>query len=304
MTGYHGLKLHSNNGLVAGSTIHLKLSLFFAGLIIGTSASTTARADCDPAVPVSGDTVICTGNPAGFSSNGQGDLTIDILSGTNLNGPLTLSNIGTLNAKSAGNLQSVTLTDNGVATFENSGNINGGLVVVGNGIYSVTNNAGASINAAFSFTGDSANTITNAGTLNNGITINGNGTTDIFNKAGASLNSGIFVTGASETFVDNFGTIQSTTQLGTGNDTIVNHDPGQINGFIDQGSGNDLFQMLGGRVNADVNQSDGTDRFELSGGEVTGFLRAGVDNDVMIWTGGLIGGSIWVMAMTMLSSRD
>jgi outer membrane autotransporter protein len=250
-----------------------------------------AFADCDPAIPTSGQTVTCTGNPSGYSSTASlGTLTVDILSNTNFNGPLTLSNIGTLGVTTAGNLQSVTLDNNGFITFVNSGNINSGLVITGNGTYSVTNNANASINSVFSFTGNSNNTITNNGTLNPGITVNGDGTTTILNKAGSFINNGVFINGASQTRIDNHGTIQSNTLLGTGNDTIVNYNPGQINGTVDQGAGNDLFQMLGGRVNTSVNQSAGTDGFELSGGEVTGFLNAGANDDSMLWTGGLIGG--------------
>ncbi|WP_018859792.1 hypothetical protein [Rhizobium sp. 42MFCr.1] len=77
----------------------------------------------------------CTGNPSGYSSTASlGALTVDILSGTNFNGPLTLSNIGTLGVTTAGNLQSVTLDNNGFITFVNSGNINSGLVITGNGM--------------------------------------------------------------------------------------------------------------------------------------------------------------------------
>ncbi|MBW9114817.1 autotransporter outer membrane beta-barrel domain-containing protein [Rhizobium cauense] len=256
------------------------LSLFVAA---------SAFADCDPAVPASGQTVICNGNPAGYSSTASlGTLTVDVVTGTNFNGPLTLSNIGSLGLTSAGNLQSVTLDNNGIINFVNSGNINNGVAISGAGTYSVTNNT--AINSVFSFTGNSTNTIINSGTLNPGITVNGDGSTTILNNVGAFINNGVFINGASQTRIDNHGVIQSNTLLGTGNDTIVNYDPGNINGTVDQGAGNDLFQMLGGRVSATVNQSAGTDRFELSGGEVTGNLSAGADNDSMLWTGGLIGG--------------
>ncbi|WP_026372136.1 hypothetical protein [Rhizobium sp. 42MFCr.1] len=118
----------------------------------------------------------------------------------------------------------------------------------------MTNNANAT---TFSFTGNSNNTITNNGTLNQGITVNGDGTTTILNNAGASINNGVFINGASQTRIDNYGTIQSNTLLGTGNDTIVNYNPGVLNGTVDQGAGSDLFQMLGGRVNTSVNQAAG-----------------------------------------------
>lgn len=98
-----------------------------------------AWADCEPASPSSGDTVICTGNPNGFSTDGLGSLTVNVLTGTNLNGPFTASNTGTLDISSAGNLQTMTLTDNGTVVFVNSGNINSGVVIVGDGDHDVTN---------------------------------------------------------------------------------------------------------------------------------------------------------------------
>lgn len=268
----------------------LKLGLPLTSALLFFPYTGTALADCTPTTPSSGDTVVCDGNPAGFTTTGLGSLNVQIQQGTNLNGPFTASTMGTLTVDSSGNLQSVGITDVSRLVFDNRGTINGGLVVSGDGTYIVHNYANSFINSAFSFTGNSTNVITNDGTLNNGITINGDGQTNITNNTGASLNSGIFVTGASQTYVQNYGTIQSNISLGTGNDTIINYDPGQINGSVSQGSGNDIFDMRGGRVSATVNQDDGDDQFRLSGGEVTGSLVAGSGADSMVWIGGLIGG--------------
>ncbi|MCW8281720.1 MULTISPECIES: autotransporter family protein [Agrobacterium] len=267
-----------------------KLSLPLTALALTLPFSATALADCSPLLPSPGDTVVCNGNPAGFTTAGLGALNVQIEQGTNLNGPFTATAMGALAVNSSGNLQSVAITDANSLMFDNRGTINGGLVVNGSGNYTVHNFANSFINSAFSFTGNSVNIVTNDGTLNNGITVNGDGRTTVTNNAGASLNSGIFVTGASQTYVQNYGTIQSTIALGTGDDTIINYDPGQINGSVSQGFGEDVFDMRGGRVSATVNQDDGNDRFLLYGGEVTGSLGAGSGTDSMYWSGGLIGG--------------
>lgn len=249
----------------------------------------TALADCTPAAPASGDTVVCNGNPNGYSTSGLGNLNVVIEQNTNLNGPFTASSMGALTVDHSGNMQSAVVTDVSSLVFDNHATINGGLTVSGNGTYVVHNYANSHINSAFSFTGNSTNIITNDGTLNNGVTINGDGASNILNTTGASFNNGFFVNGASQTYVQNYGTIQSTIALGSGNDTIINYDPGQINGSVSQGAGDDLLDMRGGRVSATVNQDDGNDRFLLSGGEVTGSLMAGTGADYMLWTGGLIG---------------
>lgn len=267
-----------------------KMPIPVIGVLLLFPYTETALADCTPASPASGDTVVCNGNPSGFSTSGLGSLNVVIEQNTNLNGPFTASSMGALTVDHSGNAQSVAINDATSLVFDNRGTINGGLTVSGNGTYVVHNYANSHINSAFSFTGNSTNIITNDGTLNNGVTINGDGATNITNTTGAFFNNGIFVNGASQTFVENYGTIQSTIALGSGNDTIINYDPGQINGSVSQGAGDDLFDMRGGRVSATVNQDDGNDRFLLSGGEVTGSLMAGNGADYMLWTGGLIGG--------------
>ncbi len=271
------------------SSLQVKILIPAIGLVLLFPYTETALADCTPASPASGDTVVCNGNPSGYSTSGLGSLNVVIEENTNLNGPFTASSMGALTVDHSGNMQSAVITDAGSLIFDNHATINGGLTVSGNGTYVVHNYANSHINSAFSFTGNSTNIITNDGTLNNGVTINGDGRTNISNTIGASFNNGIFVNGASQTLVENYGTIQSTISLGSGNDTIINYDPGEINGSVSQGSGDDLFDMRGGRVSATVNQDDGTDRFLLSGGEVTGPLMAGTGADNMLWTDGLIG---------------
>lgn len=276
--------------LLRSGSLQFKMPIPVIGILLLFPYTETALADCTPASPASGDTVVCNGNPNGFSTSGLGSLNVQIEQNTNLNGPFTASSMGALTVDNSGNLQGVTITDVSRLEFDNRATLNGGLAVSGDGTYIVHNYANSHINSVFSFTGNGANIITNDGTLNNGITINGNGTTSITNTTGASLNNGIFVNGSSQTYVQNYGTIQSTIALGSGDDTIVNYDPGQINGNVSQGAGNDIFDMRGGRVSATVNQDDGNDQFLLSGGEVTGSLMAGAGADYMFWTGGLIGG--------------
>jgi outer membrane autotransporter protein len=261
-----------------------------AGLMLLPHA-TPALANCSPYPSSSGDIVTCDGNPNGYKAIGLDELTVNIVPGTNFNGPFLISNSGILDITTAGNMNSVTLNNNDVIRFENLGNMNQGLVITGDGDYTVINRSGAFINTPFTMTGDSDNTILNEGTLNNGITVTGDGTTGIRNAENAFINNGIFINGASQTVVDNMGTIQSNTLLGSGDDAIVNHGNGTINGAIDEGAGDDQFLMKNGKVNADIQQNTGKDYFQLSGGEVTGFIRSGDDDDLMDWTsGGLLGG--------------
>lgn len=165
----------------------------------------TALADCTPAAPASGDTVVCNGNPNGYSTSGLGNLNVVIEQNTNLNGPFTASSMGALTVDHSGNMQSAVVTDVSSLVFDNHATINGGLTVSGNGTYVVHYYANSHINSAFSFTGNSTNIITNDGTLNNGVTINGDGASNILNTTGASFNNGIFVNGASQTYVQNYG---------------------------------------------------------------------------------------------------
>ncbi len=251
---------------------------------------TRAWAECDPAAPTSGDTVECTGTSAGFTTNGLGSLTVDILSGTSFNGPFSASNTGVLGITNAGNLQTITLTDNGIVTFTNSGNINNGLIIVGDGDHTITNLNG-NINNTFSITGNGDNSITNTGILNPGITVSGDGTLTVLNNAGSFINQQILVTGATDTTIDNYGTIQgSTFSLDTGEDVVTNYDGGTINANVLMGGSNDAFNMLGGRVNGNIEQGDGQDNATISGGEISGFLRAGTGADDLLWDGGLVGG--------------
>lgn len=134
-----------------------------------------ARAECSPADPVSGDRVVCDGKTSGFAVNGVEDLAVDVLPGTHFHGNFTASDMGLLDITNAGNLRDVTLDGNDVVTLDNSGSMNNGLVVVGDGTYSVVNNTKSQIKSALSFTGDSVNSITNSGKLNGGVAITGDG---------------------------------------------------------------------------------------------------------------------------------
>lgn len=267
-------------------------SLLVSGFVaIASALCGTARADCEPSPPASGDTVTCTGNPPGYSVSGLGSLTVDILQGTNLNGPFFASDIGILSVDNSGNLQQVTLENNGSVDFISRSNINSGLEIIGDGDHRVTNVSGSNINSFFTFSGDGNNSVINEGTLNPGITVTGNGTMDILNKAGAFVNQGIIVTGATDTSIDNYGTIQGTAiSLDSGRDQITNRAGANINGEVNQGSNDDDFLMEGGTVNGNIQQGAGSDTATIEGGQISGYLRAGTGTDSLLWTGGLVGG--------------
>ena len=258
-----------------------------AGLLLGALpfVATPAVAQCSPDPPTSGATVTCTGNPSGFTTSGLSFLSVDIVPGTNFNGPFSASVMNHLVVTNAGNMQAMTFSAIGLLTLTTSGNINNGITVTGPGAHGFVNLG--NINQVFSFTGDSNDVIANLGTINPGIQKSGGGTLDIDNRAGAFINQGIFVTGSSRTTIDNFGTIQSAISLGTGNDRITNN--GTLNGDSNMGDGDNAFLMQDGRLNGNVIQGSGADLVVISGGEITGAARTGAGNDTLLWTGGLIG---------------
>ena len=298
-----------------------------AGLLLGVLSSVRAPAvaQCSPDPPTSGATVTCTGNPSGFTTSGLSTLTVDVLVGTNFNGPFSASVINQLTVTTAGNMQTMTFSAIDVLTLVTSGNVNNGITVSGFGTLSLTNsgninntlsltgtgnlsfttsgnlNSGitvigagshsfinsGNINQIFSLSGGGSDSVQNSGIINPGIQKSGSGTLSIANAASGTINQGVFVTGSAQTTIDNFGTIQSAITLGTGNDLITNN--GTLNGDSTMGDGDNTFLMQGGRLNGNVIQGSGTDSVVISGGEITGAARTGAGNDTVLWSGGLVG---------------
>jgi outer membrane autotransporter protein len=298
-----------------------------ASLLLGALpfVASPAGAQCSPDPPTSGATVTCTGNPSGFTTTGLSTLTVDVLVGTNFNGPFSASVMNQLTVTTAGNMQTMTfsaidvltlvtsgnvnngitisgfstlsltnsgninntlsITGTGNLSFTTSGSINSGITVSGAGSHSFTNSG--HINTIFSLSGGGSDSVQNSGTINPGIQKSGSGTLSVTNAASGTINQGIFVTGSAQTTIDNFGTIQSAITLDTGNDQITNN--GTLNGDSTMGEGDNTFLMQGGRLNGNVIQGSGTDSVVLSGGEITGAVRTGAGNDTLLWTGGLVG---------------
>ena len=307
-------------------TATVAVALLFAGFLLDPGS---AVAQCTPATPTSGQTVNCSGNPSSFSTNGLSTLTVNILSGTNFNGPFSASTMNQLDVNSTNsNLQSMTFNAIGLLNLGLSGgNINNGITITNGGSASITNSA--NINQTFTFSGTGSFTLFNTGILNNGLTVtgdgthtvtssnfinqtltfngngndsvnnsgtinpginkNGGGSLNINNAAGATINQGVFVTGSSQTTISNFGTIQGAAISLGAGNDLITNN-GTINGDSNMGDGNNTFLMQGGRVNGNVLQGAGSDAVTISGGEITGFVRAGAGNDTLLWTSGLVGG--------------
>ena len=215
----------------------------------------------------------------GITITGNGQNTVNILSGRNINGPVTIS--GAANA------------------IDNSGSFNQGLALSGNGTNSVTNRSGATINQSFSITGDAQNTIVNSGTFNNGVTLTGNGSTSLTNSAGATINGNIISTGTAPVTIDAAGTINNSILLDSGNDIVtvrptaeINFSlslPRDVNGVISLADGTDQFFMLGGTVNNQVLMGNHDDVAVISGGTITQAFKAEAGNDSLLWSGGKVG---------------
>ena len=308
------------------ATVAVAAPVLFAAFLLDPGS---AVAQCTPATPASGQTVTCSGNPSSFSTTGLGTLTVNILSGTNFNGPFSASTMNQLDVNSTNsNLQSMTFNAIGLLNLGLSGgNINNGITITNGGSASITNSA--NINQTFTFSGTGSFTLFNTGILNNGLTVtgdgthavtssnfinqtltfngngndsvnnsgtinpginkNGGGTLNISNAAGATINQGVFVSGSSQTTISNFGTIQGAA-ISLGTGNDLITNNGTINGDSNMGDGNNTFLMQGGRVNGNVLQGAGSDAVTISGGEITGFVRAGAGNDTLLWTNGLVGG--------------
>jgi fibronectin-binding autotransporter adhesin len=211
--------------------------------------------------------------------------------GVVLNGPgnSTLNNAGQINGNGgtavqfntvAGSIQTFNNSGNGSINgnfagsgdgqivIVNAGNFNGGITISGNGINSVTTQAGRNINGQVSITGaqntvvnggafnnglilaggginsvtnqsgafinqvfsvtGSQNTIDNASTLNNGLVVAGGGVNSITNRAGATINQTFSVTGSQNT-IDNAGTLNNGLTVGNGVNNITNRSGATIN---------------------------------------------------------------------------
>jgi hypothetical protein len=124
-------------------------------------------------------------------------------------------------------------------TITNAGTINSGLTV-GNGINTITNQSGATINQTFSVTG-TQNTISNAGTINSGLTVSGNGVNSITNGLGGVINQTLSITGNPQSTVTNFGTVNGNIAMsGTGsvfNEGAINGGGTAINFTVSPGAG-------------------------------------------------------------------
>jgi hypothetical protein len=153
-----------------------------AGLLFGTLSFVPAPAvaQCSPDPPTSGATVTCTGNPSGFTTSGLSTLTVDVLVGTNFNGPFSASVMNQLTVSTGGNMQTMTFSAIDVLTLVTSGNINNGLTVSGFGTLSLTNSG--NINNTLSLTGTGNLSFTTSGNINSGITVNGAGSHSFVNS--------------------------------------------------------------------------------------------------------------------------
>ena len=93
----------------------------------------SALAQCTPAVPASGQTVTCSGNPPSFSTTGLSSLTVNIVPGTSFNNPFSASTMNQIDVNNTfGNMQAVTFNAIGLLNFTTSGNINNGVTITNN----------------------------------------------------------------------------------------------------------------------------------------------------------------------------
>lgn len=263
-----------------------------SGLLYTTQEAT---ADCAPLPPVSGATIVCSGPVnSTLSANGLSSLTVLIQPGAsfNANPALMMTAISSLTVvNNGGNLSRAEFNNIASLSFENSGNVNQGVAITGDGLHTVINHQGAAINQSLTFSGNSNDTVVNQGFINPAIAKTGGGTLSVVNAATGFINQSINVTGSSRTSIDNAGIIQGGgITLGSGDDLIINRSSGTINGTVNQGAGADAFVMQGGRVNGEVQQGDGSDTASILGGEITQFYRGGTGNDELVWSGGLVGG--------------
>jgi outer membrane autotransporter protein len=281
----------------------------------------TALAQCVPNPATSGATVTCSGNPNGFSARGLDALTVNVVSGTNVNGPFAASTIGVLDVTNRGNVNGLTtFANDGQVTFRHFGALNGGLTITGSNTVDVTNGPGGQINNTFTISGDSRNAVTNQSSLNSGIRITGNGSNTIDNQNGATINQAFSITGDASNTISNAGTINSGIALsgnvsnditnragatinqnvisqGSARDTVDN--AGLINNSILLNDGDDIVVNRSGAlinprvpgleiVNGVIDQGAGADRFLMLGGRVNNQVLQGPGSDKAIIGGGVI----------------
>lgn len=257
-----------------GNLLRLRSSIVTALVALVLCLPRAASAACVPAVPASGDTVICTDSQnTTYSVSGQSSLTVDVRTNANLNNGFAASAIGTLDMMSAGNInQFLTFTDIGSLDLRfTGGNVNGPLTVTNGGSVTIDNN----VNLGLVTLNSSQLTFTNRRTVNNGIRLTSSGTSTITNEPGATINQGIRSSGTSADTIVNSGTIQGEATPGSG-------------ASVDLGAGNDTFINLAGTVNQFVSTGDGADIIEVSGGLFNDGIRAGTGNDDLTWTGGIV----------------
>src|SRR5215218_4298544 len=143
---------------------YIGASLLLGALLLVASP---AIAQCSPDPPASGDTVTCTGNPSGFTTTGLSTLTVDVLVGTNFNGPFSASVMNQLTVTTAGNMQSMTFSAIDVLTLVTSGNVNNGITISGFNTLALTNSG--NINNTLSITGTGNLSFATSGGINSGI---------------------------------------------------------------------------------------------------------------------------------------
>lgn len=281
-------------------------------------AGADAIAQCLPDPPTSGATVTCSGNPNGYEASGLNALTVDVVSGTNVNGPFTASAIGVLDVTNRGNVNGpTTFANDGQLTFLHFGVLNNGLSISNSDSVSVTNGPGGQINNSFTISSGGRVTFFNQSVLNSGIHITGQGTHLIDNQSGALIDRELSITGPSRNTIINSGTVNSGIALsGTVSNVITNRIGATINqDIVSNGSAQDTVENLGlvnnsirlnegddvvinrvgvgsdpglGTINGEVNQGAGNDRFFMLGGRINNQVLQGPGNDEATVSGGTI----------------
>ncbi|UVE17463.1 autotransporter outer membrane beta-barrel domain-containing protein [Pseudomonas sp. LS44] len=229
----------------------------------------------------------------GIVGSGDGTITIN-QNGTLNSGGITITGNGTNTLiLSSGHSTNGTVSLTGaVNRVESSGNFNSGLQL--NGTVSNTFiNRGGQVSGVDTYVGPSNFIRNDGGTFNNGISFASDGQNLVENFSGGIINGNLVSTGLSNDVIDNNGTINSSVSLGAGNDFLFNRPLGttisqSVQGTIDFGTGNDVFNMLGGTVNGNILMGEGNDSIIIAGGTISTDMNAGSGNDVLLWTNGQI----------------
>lgn len=281
-------------------------------------AGNGAMAQCLPDPPTSGATVTCSGNPNNFQASNLDALTVDVVSGTNINGPFTATGIDVLDVTNRGNVNGPTnFANDGQLTFLHFGVLNNGLSISNSDTVFVRNAPGGQINNSFTISNSGRVTFINQSVLNSGIHITGQGTHLIDNQAGALIDRELSVTGPSTNTIINSGTINSGISLsGTVSNVITNRSGATINqDVVSNGNAQDTVGNLGlvnnsillnegndvvinrvgaganpglGTINGVVNKGAGEDRFLMLGGRINNQVLQGPGSDRATISGGTI----------------